>query len=292
MSTGGTNWHPNLGTGGTQLPVGAEVGMAASEDPTEDDLILLNASGYGVVADGTQVNARLAGIMYPDKRSDVNTTAGRNVIRVFDGVGSRYPQKSGDGFTIADSCVPAYISAQREVAKTASASGVGRSIGGLFLRLERNGVDAIVWSGPIGQLLARASLIADNFTFGEYKIADAAASSTLTERAFARVKVPGVVTGIDYSGAAFSASNSDYLLITIKRYNAYDSYASGVTVATYDSRAANQGAAAAFTPAAFALSGTAANLRLLPGDVLTITETKTGSGQQAIGDIDVVGKVI
>lgn len=288
----GTPWGPEGLSGPTQVPAGAEIGMAASASPDEHDIILFDGSGNGVVADGTQVNAKVAGVMYPDKRSDVSATAGKNVVRLWDGFGERYPVKSGDGFTAADSCIPAYISAQKEIAKSPSAAGVGRTIGGLFIQLARNGVDAIAWLGPIGQLLARAQLLASNFDFAQYEINDSAANSTIGEQVIGIVKVPGVVTAVDYIGAAFTADNTNYATGTIAKRGAADAYASATTIATFDSRAASQGAATAFTPYPWALSGTAANLRLIPGDVITLVTTKASSGKQMIGSIDVYGKVL
>lgn len=290
MSTG-TPWAPDLGVHGTQLPAGDTVGMAASEAPEEHDIILLNSSGYGVVADGTQVNLRAAGIMYPDKRTTTSTTAGRNVVRVWDGVGARMPMKSGDELTANDICVPVYISDNKEIAKTAYAAGVGRSILGLALGLDEE-AEAVFWAGPVGQLLARASLAADYNAFARYAIADASASTAISERVIGRVLVPGVVTSVAYTGAAFTADNSDYATGTIAKRGAADAYAAATTIATFDSRAANQGAATAFTPYAWALSGTAANIRLIPGDVLTLVTTKAASGKTLSGSIDVFGKVI
>lgn len=288
----GTQWGPDLGVRDTQAPAGSNVAMAASEDPSEHDIILYDASGNGEVADGTQVNAKVAGVMYPDKRSSVSSSAGLNVIRVWDGYGERMPQKSGDAFTAADACVPAYISAAKEIARSPSASGIGRVIGGLFLKLARNGTDAITWLGPIGQLLARASLDVDNFGFAHYEIVDSAANATISERVIGIVKAPGVVTAVTYTGAAFAADNSDYATGTIAKRGAADAYAAATTIADFDSRAANEGAATAFTPYAWDLSDTAAALRLIPGDVITLVTTKANSGKSLIGSIDVYGKVL
>jgi hypothetical protein len=265
--------------------------MAANETPEQDDIVILDSSGYGVVADGTQYNLRSAGVMYPDQRSTSSTTNGRNAVRVWDGYGAKMPMKSGDAFTANDVCVPAYVSAAKELAKSASASGLGRIIGGLALGLDKNG-DLLAWLGPIGQLLARASLLADNYQFAQYAIADAAASTAISERVIGIVKKPGVVTVVNYTGAAFAADNTDYATGTLAKRGAADSYAAATTIATFDSRAANQGAATAFTPYAWALSGTAANLRLIPGDVLTLVTTKAASGKSLSGSIDVFGKVL
>ncbi len=288
----GTQWAPMGIPGGPQNPAGAEVGMAANEAPSEHDIILLNASGYGVVGDGSQINLRSAGLMSPDKRSAASTSNGGNVVRVWDGFGERMPQKSADPFALNDVCVPGYISAAKEIAKSASASGLGRSIAGLVLSLARNGTDVITWLGPIGQLLARASLLADYFRFAGYEIQDAAATTTIAERVIGIVKTPGVVTAVSLTGAVVAADNSDYATGTIAKRGAADAYAAATTIATMDTRAAGTGAITAFTPYAWALSGTAANLRLIPGDIITLVTTKANSGKTLTGSIDVYGKVI
>jgi hypothetical protein len=291
MSTG-TKWAPDLGMHGTQLPAGDTVGMAADEAPEEHDIILLDSSGNGVVADGSQVNLRAAGIMYPDKRSTASATAGRNTVRVWDGLGARMPMKSGDELTANDICVPVYISDQKEIAKSASASGVGRSILGLALGLDEE-EEAVFWGGPIGQLLARLSLLGDNNAFARYAIADAAASTAISERVIGRVKVPGVVNSVAFTGAAVTADATDYATGTIAKRSALDSYAAATTIATFSTiTVTGTGSISAFTPYAWTLSGTAANLRLIPGDVITLVTTKGGSGKSLTGSIDVFGKVI
>lgn len=292
MSSVGTKWAPDLGVRGSQVPPGDDVGMAANADPGEHDVIVLDASGNGVVCDGTQTGARCVGVMYPDKRSTVTAPAGHNIVRVWNGYGERMPMSAsvGDSFTSNDRCVPCYISAERQVGKLALSSGVGRPLGGLTLRVHDG--EAVTWIGDVAQAIARGVVIADHFTFAGYKIADASASTAISEVVIGRVNAHGTITSVAYTGAAFAADNTDYATGTIAKRSALDAYASATTIATFDSRAANQGAATAFTPYAWALSGTASHLQLVPGDVITLVTTKAGAGKSLSGVIDVVGKVI
>lgn len=285
----GTSFSPDLGVRGTQLPAGLSVGMAANEDPIQHDVIALNASGYGISADATSVGLRIAGI-YEGSRSNVSTVAGQNRIHVSNGFGGRFPMSATAPFTANDRVVPAYLSARREVGKNSSASGVGLPLVGLMLGLDSDGLP-ITWIGDLAQAIARSLVFASASRFGGYEIVDAAASTTIAERTIGRVTTHGVVDTVAYTGAAFAADNTDYATGTLAKRGAADAYAAATTIATFDSRAASQGAAAAFTPYAWALSGTAANLRLIPGDVLTLVTTKGGAGKSLIGWIDVGGKV-
>ena len=65
-----------------------------------------------------------------------------------------------------------------------------------------------------------------------------------------------------------------------------------VTIATYDSRAAGNGAATAFVPKAWTLSVVAGALDLLETDEVTIAIVKGGSGQVLTGRINITGKAI
>lgn len=276
----------------SQIPAGADLGMAANDAPGLHDLLAFNAAGYGVTLTGAESGLYMAGVC-DDQRSTSSTTAGANVVRIWNGFGREMPMSSavGDAFTATDHIAPVYVSASKELGKLGTDTGVPRVIAGLFLRFNRDG-EPQFWLGAEAQTVARAMLAAEGTKFARYDIADGSASATLAERVIGRVTVPGVVTAGYYTGAAFAADNTDYMTLTLAKRSVLDSYAAATTIATLDSRAANQGAATAFTPLAWALSGTAANLRLIPGDVITLVEAKGGAGKSAIGEISLVGKVI
>lgn len=287
----GTTWGPNKAAF-SQLPGGLDVGMAASEEPGEHDIIGLNSSGYGLVLDGTDTNARVLGV-HEEKRSTVSTTAGANKIRVWNGYGARMPVSSdaNDSFASTDWMLPAYVSGAKEIGKLASESGVGRPLAGLFLGLDRDG-DPILWLGNIAQLLARGLVMAESVPFAEYPISDAAASAAISERVIGYVTRHGVVTAATFGGAAVAADNTDYATGTIAKRVPTDSYAAATTIATFDTRSSGTGAVTAFTPYALSLSGTAANLRLIPGTLITLTTVKGGSGKALSGAFALTGKVI
>lgn len=284
----GVTWAPDLGVSGTQLPIGLRADMAANEDPIMHDIIGLNASGYGVSVDETDIGVRIVGV-YDEQRSVVSATNGANRIRVFNGYGMRMPMSTTAPFTANDHVVPAYASGRREIGKSASASGIPLPLVGVMLGLDSDGTP-IAWIGDVAQAFARTLVAGAAVRFGGYEIVDAAANTAIGERVIGRVTVGGTIDTVTYAGAAFAADNTDYATGTLAKRSALDAYAAATTIATFDSRAANQGAATAFTPYAWALSGTAANLRVIPGDVITLVTTKANAGKSLIGWIDLVGK--
>ena len=102
----------------------------------------------------------------------------------------------------------------------------------------------------------------------------------------------GTITGVEFDGAAVAADNTDYDVITISRRDAADAYASATTIATYDTRAAGQGAISAFVPAAFALSAVAGVLNVLETTRYTITVAKNGAGKVLSGAFTINGQVL
>jgi hypothetical protein len=133
-------------------------------------------------------------------------------------------------------------------------------------------------------------LIADRFSLASTEIADAAASTAIAEKAIRRPKVKGTVTSIEFTGAAIAADNTDYVTVTVAKRDGAGG--SPVTLGTYDSRAANNGAVTAFVPALFTLSVVAGALYLLETDIVTITTVKGGSGKVITGPVTVHGKAI
>jgi hypothetical protein len=120
-----------------------------------------------------------------------------------------------------------------------------------------------------------------------YPVVDAAASTAITERVIYAVSADhaGLAKEIKLVGAVIAADNTDYITLTVAVRRAAD-YTTAVTLGTYDSRAANQGALVAFTPKSFSL--TVANLALTAGDVITFTEAKGGSGKSVSGGVLIV----
>ena len=109
------------------------------------------------------------------------------------------------------------------------------------------------------------------------------------ERAIPSSKIHGLVSAIQFVGAAVAADNTDYVTITVSKRDGAGGAA--VVLGTYDSRAANQGAVTAFVPAAFSLSAVAGALNVLETDIITLTVAKGGAGKTLTGAFRVITKV-
>jgi len=266
--------------------------LAANAQVGKGQLVTVDpATGYASLNDGTVPSQIAGGVGDFAELSDFSSTAGAAAARLTERwfYGLAASTLSNDGFTDADFGVPFFIKDENTLGKLSNSGGSNRSLGGLVFGLAVDGTP-VAWCGPIASLLARGQLIANAVNGGAYQIADAAASTTTAETAMARQKFHGVVTAVEYVGGAIAADNTDYVTITISKR---DGAGGGATVvATYDSRAANQGAATAFVPKAFSLSAVAGALNLLETDVLTVTVAKGGAGKAVVGSIRVVQKVI
>lgn len=275
------------------IPAGWASPLAASAQVGRGQFCSFDSSGNASLNDGATPHLVSAGVALPAVKSDVSTIAA--AASTFFGwsfcQGAPASTTSNDGFTAADIGTPFFIADENTPGKLSNSGSNNRSLGGLVFGVDPTG-NPVLFTGPIAHLIARATLITNACPLASYQISDASAATATAERAITTTKFHGLVTGVEFVGAAVAADNTDYVTITIKKYVASDSYATGVTVATYDSRAANQGAISAFTPAAFALSATAANLAKLETDRYTLTVAKGGSGKTLTGSILVNGKAI
>jgi len=272
---------------------GLKFPLAANVAPYRNWLMTLSpTTGYMSGALANTPGQIAAG--FADRDSDGSTTAGA----AFD-IGrwnfvSGYPNSttSLDAILATDVAVPFYFADNQTIGKLSHVSGSNRSVGGLAFGLDEDDSTPIIWSNPVAWLLARATMLANATILGSHQIADAAANTATTERAIVSANLHGTITSVEFVGAACAADNTDYDTITIAKRGSADSYAAATTVATYDTRGANQGAIAAFTPAAFALSAVAGALNLLEDDVLTIVVVKGGAGKLLSGAFTVNGKVL
>lgn len=265
-----------------QLASGAVVanGQITTVSPT---------TGYASLNDGTVANQLAGGVV--DVNATYTSTRAGDPIPVHVGA-DVLPQSTGagDAFSAleAKALGVGYIADENTIGKKEVSGSSKRSILGLAYEYVDGKIK--VWGGPIGQLHARLLYSVTMESLAEYSIADSAASDTITERAIPTKRRHAVVTGVEYVGGAIAANNTDYVTITISKRDGAGGGA--VSVATYDSRAANQGAATAFVPMSFLLDSTATNLNILTTDVLTITVAKGGSGKSVVGNVRVIGKVI
>lgn len=267
-------------------------GLAANERIGRGQFGLIDpATGYASLATATP-NKIAAGIGYPAVISPSSTVAGnaRNVFWIGYGDGIPASTASNDGFTAADVAVPFYIAGEATPGKLSSLAGVSRSLGGLVMGLDSRGNPMLV-CGPEAWLLARATLVTTSMDFAWFTLKEAAASDTLAEFVIPSQKLHGLITAVQFTGAAIAADNTDYITVTIAKRVLADAYAAATTIATYDSRAANNGAVTAFTPASFTLSVVAGALNALETDVYTIVVAKGGAGKLISGAFRVIGKV-
>jgi hypothetical protein len=267
------------------LAASAQVGKGqfATVDP---------ATGLAALNDGTVPNQIAGGQPDYSELSDTSATAGKAAVRLSERhfYGLAASTSGGDGFTDADFGVPFYIAGEQTLGKLSNSGGNNRSLGGLVFGI--NSVDGTpyAWTGVIAHLLARMTRVVTDFEGASYRFADAAANTATAETAMGRQKQHGVVTGVQFIGAAAAADNTDFDTITVSKRDGAGGAA--VVVATYITRAADQGAITAFVPAVFLLSVVAGALNLLETDVLTVTATKAGAGKTLTGVVRVLMKVI
>lgn len=242
-------------------------------------------TGFAALNDGTVPNQISIGTAEVNELSDTNATAGNALLRVSSTFAYGRPNSTAtnDAFADTDFAVPFFLAKEAVPGKKSNDSGNNRSLGGLVFGLFEDGTP-YTWDGPIAWLLARATLVTDAFLGANLQIADASAGATLAETAVERPKVHGVVTSVDFTGAAISADNTNNVTITVAKRDGAGGAA--VTIATYQSNVAG-GAVTAFTPKAFTLSGTAANLNLLETDIVTVTTAKAGTGATVTGNVRV-----
>lgn len=256
------------------------------------------ATGYASLADGTVPLQISGGVGDFAELSDTNATAGAAAARLSDRMFSGLPAStsSNDGFTDADFGVPFYIKDENTPGKLSNLSGSNRSLGGLAFGLALNNTGPatpLLWAGPVAHLLARATLITSALMGGWYAHpVDAMASTTTAEKVMYRVQVHGVITGVRITSlGTLAADPTDYTTINV--YKADGAGGTHVLVASYDSRAANQGALAAGVPKAFALSAVSGAINLLETDILTYEVLKAGAGKIVpVSTIEVVQKAI
>lgn len=275
----------------TQLPPGDTVPMQASASAGQGQAVFFNSSGNVALNDGATPGLVCAGMTYPDKIATASTVAAVSTLMVFQGMSSGQPASTiaNDSFTAADVCTVAFDAGSGVPGKLSNYSGSNRSILGLVFGVDERGYPRL-WAGPQASAAARSLLISQAFALASTEIADAAANTAISEKAIRRPKVKGTVTSIEFTGAAIAADNTDYVTVTVAKRDGAGGGA--VTLGTYDSRAANNGAVTAFTPAAFTLSVVAGALYLLETDIVTITTVKGGSGKVITGAVLINGKAI
>lgn len=287
----GTNgWEPQDFK--AQLAPGALLKLTAGASAGYGQNLYFSASlGSVALNDGTVPGLVSAGVCM-ERLAGPSGVEGGEGVRVHQGVGGYQAASTiaNDSFTALDFLSVAFDAGNGVPGKLSNFGGSNRSIMGLVFGVNKD-LAPYVWTGPVASLCARALLVLNSFTLASHSIADAAANTATAERAVSnRPKVKGTVTGVSYVGSALVVGDTDYVTATISKRDGAGG--SPVSMATYDSRAAGNGAATAFVPKAWTLSVVAGALDLLETDEVTIAIVKGGAGQVLTGRINIIGKAI
>ena len=274
------------------LPPSLRLPLQASAQVGRGQNCTIDSNGNAGLNDGTVPGLISAGFAFPEVLSDTNAATAAAAAAFYQGAASGAPASTtaGDSFLAGDWGVPFWIADENTAGKLSNSGGNNRSLGGLVLGLDPLGTPRLL-SGPVFQAIARGVLLANSKTGGWWQIADAAATSTAAETAIHREQLHGQVTAVQFIPTGNIAADATNIatLVVAKRNGAGGG---AVTMATFSTLNTSNGAMTAFTPAAFTLATAAGALNVLETDVLTLTETKGGSGQQLNGTLRVVQKVI
>lgn len=286
-------WAPATAASSPLAP-GALLPLQASAQVGRGQFCSFDASGNVALNDGAVPNLLSAGVAYPEYLSDSSVLAGQARSFFWWGMGQGAPASAtaNDGFSAADVGIPFFIKDENTPGKLSNSGGSNRSLGGIVFGVDEKGAPRI-WSGPVAHLVARATLLVQTKILGHYAHpVDGAASTTTAEKTIFREPVHGVITRVRFvTLGSIAADNTDY--VTINVYKADGAGGTHVLVASYDSRAANQGAITAGVPKDFALSAVAGAVNLLESDVLSYEVLKGGAGKVVpVGTLEVIGKVI
>jgi hypothetical protein len=285
----GRAFGPKPYGGSHTIAIALRYPLTASLAPQRNWLMGLPANGYAVAQAAGVVGLVSAGFVDNDIESGAANGDAEFIGRQCFVTGYANSSESLDTILFSDVSVPIWAVDNQTVGKKSNHGGVNRSLLGLALGIDDDTGLPIFYPGPIGWQLGRSSHIADAFAGAHFQIADSAAGTTTAEQPIPRKKVHGTIIGVDFTGVAVVASDTDYVTITVSKRDGAGGVA--VSLATYDSRAANQGAVTAFVPASFALSAVAGALNLLETDVVTVTVAKGNAGKVLTGTIRVMQKV-
>lgn len=253
----------------------------------------VDVNGNAILNDGTVPNLMPAGFAYPEYISDQATATGAAATDFWQGWGSGNPASTttaNDGFLASDWGTPFFFANENTPGKLSNFGGNNRSIGGLVFGLDNFG-NPRQWSGAIAGLIARSTLITNTKDRSWWNLADATAAATAAETAMNQEKLHGLVTGIEFIPSTnTNADPANYGTITISKRNGAGGAAT--VIGTLSTQSTANGTAAQFTTMQFTLSTAAGALNILETDVLTIQETKNGTGAVLNGTVRVLEKVI
>lgn len=284
---------------GNPAPVSLLFKCAASQTFYQGYIATASPStGYVSINSGSTVSQIPAGVMVPPQTVQSSTVAGAAALdldqRPYWGI--PYSTTSNDGFTGADIGTPFFLSSYDTPGKLSSLAGVKRQLGGITLGLDPLGKGTpVLWTGPVGWMLARSQLLS-----GATSIAgDSFALTANTTRAEATIrrgaKVPAQVTQVRIiADAGFTSHDTNYWTITVAKRTAA-APGTAVTVASATLQTVSGGGIGTLTawlPCDVTLTSTVADLQLLDTDILTVTCTsQTTAAGIARLTVEVIGKV-
>lgn len=213
-------------------------------------------------------------------------------------IGYYQPTTAGDFFVDTDIGTVSWAIDNQTMGKLSNLSGANRSIGGIFLGIDKEQGKAEFAVGIEHWLLARAVHIADNSSINFRTTADVAASTATAETGTGRAPHHFQVTGAQVIfDAAVTGSDSVYATITVYARDVNGAnqrvIAIGATGATSATTNWMGGTSTAFKPQAMTLTATLASLNLLETDVITYAVTKASTGTQLpAASVRLLGRVI
>lgn len=289
-----TNGWAQITSSSSAIPPSRVSPLAANAQAGRGQFCSYDSSGNAALNDGATPNLVSAGVAFPEFLSDTASNAGAARTGFWWGFGCQVPASTtaNDSFSAGDMGVPFFIKDENTPGKLSNSGGSNRSLGGLVFGVDQTGAP-IFWSGPVAHLVARAALVTASKLLGYYAHpVDGSAGATTAEKTIFREPLHGLITKVRFTSlGTLAADNTDYVGINV--YKADGAGGTHVLVASYDSRAANQGAIAAGVPKEFALSAVSGALNLLETDILSYEVTKAGSGKAIpVGVLEVIGKVI
>lgn len=179
---------------------------------------------------------------------------------------------AGDFFADGDAPAVAYAADNRTIGKL----GTNRSLGGLFLGIDEDSGNPILWPGRIAHAIALGLAMGRApAALWQKAAADGAAGTATAESVIPRPMLACRVVGIELvPAAALTADDTDYATITVRKRDGAGGAASVIASVT-TKITGGSGNWTAFVPVSL---GTITNADLLAGDILTVEITKAASG--------------
>jgi hypothetical protein len=219
------------------IPWGVVRPLGASVAPYRNWLLGVDTNGRLVVEVANTPDLKSAGFSDQDNAGSATAGAATNLVRQQFVSGFPNSTASNDAILDSDYAVACWAVDNQTVGKLSHVSGSNRSLLGCAFGLDPDNNTPIIYPGPIGWLLARASLQADNTLAASYpKVIDTGATNDLAEDLMVRTgPLHGKVAAayFDVSGTTLAATGATNIkTMTISKRDGAGG--SPVVVATLD----------------------------------------------------------